>query len=260
MDIKEEEISEDEYNDSFDDKEKAFQKCQETWKDFLIKAKIRKGKEPTKEDFIVYFKQDFKEKYGHLKKMYKIVFSKELMDFRGEFLEYILKKDNKSPEGVHLRSHQKTWKQFLKQAKVNPDQEPTKEDFETYFQHLMHRKMFFNTIKTRYCHLNKMFHLKYKKKLTSFPGTPLLNLIEMPSKDDKRVTKAQLTQFWKEADDSNRVLLVRKVIAMLAYFGGLKLELVKKLNLGSVKPHPNGYAVYIKASQQLLEQWNDPEM
>ena len=56
MDIKEEEISEDEYNDSFDDKEKAFQKCQETWKDFLIKAKIRKGKEPTKEDFIVYSK------------------------------------------------------------------------------------------------------------------------------------------------------------------------------------------------------------
>ena len=105
-----------------------------------------------------------------------------------------------------------------------------------------------------------MFQLKYKKKLTSFPGTPLLNLIEMPSKDDKRFTKAQLTQFWKEADDSNRVLLVRKVIAMLAYFGGLKLELVKKLNFGSVKSHPNGYAVYIKASQQLLEQWNDPEM
>ena len=271
LDIKEEEMSEDECSDQLEnneDKEKAFQKCQKTWKDFLSKAKIQKGKEPTKEDFVLYFKlfrqtnlrdQDFKEKYAHLKKMYKIVFNKEMMDFPGESFQYIIKQDNKCPENVS-NIHQKTWKQFLTIAKVNPDQEPTKKDFETYFQHLKDKNLFPNTIKTRYCHLNKMLQFKYKKKLTSFPGTPLLSYIDMPLKDDKRFTKAQLIQFWKEADDSNRVLLVRKVIAMLAYLGGLKLSMLKKLTLGSVKPHPNGYAVYIERNMTMSQQLNEPEM
>ena len=68
---------------------------------------------------------------------------------------------------------------------------------------------------------------------------------EYPTRPDKRLTKAQIIQFLKEADDSDRYFLVRKVIAMLAYLGALKLSMLRKMTLGSVKPHPKGYAVYI---------------
>ena len=68
---------------------------------------------------------------------------------------------------------------------------------------------------------------------------------EYPTRPDKRLTKAQIIQFLKEADDSDRYFLVRKVIAMLAYLGALKLSMLRKMTLGSVKPHSNGYAVYI---------------
>ena len=68
---------------------------------------------------------------------------------------------------------------------------------------------------------------------------------EYPTRPDKRLTKAQIIQFLKEADDSDRYLLVRKVIAMVAFLGGVKLSMLRKMTLGSVKPHPKGYAVYI---------------
>ena len=79
---------------------------------------------------------------------------------------------------------------------------------------------------------------------------------EYPTRPDKRLTKAQIIQFLKEADDSDRYFLVRKVIAMLAYLGALKLSMLRKMTLGSVKPHPKGYAVYIERDMSLLKSLN----
>ena len=79
---------------------------------------------------------------------------------------------------------------------------------------------------------------------------------EYPTRPDKRLTKAQIIQFLKEADDSDRYFLVRKVIAMVAFLGGLKLSMLRKMTLGSVIPHPKGYAVYIEPDMSLLKSLN----
>ena len=150
-----------------------------------------------------------------------------------------------------LKKYKSSWRDFLIFAKIQDGNEPTKEDFESYFKNKHENGVSFFTLRALYSHLNKMFKMIHNKGLEDFPGYSLKSHLESfnqneQMKPSRRLTKAQIIQFLKEADDSNRSLLVRKVITMIAYLGGVKLSMLRKMTLGSVKPHPRGYAVYIE--------------
>ena len=150
-----------------------------------------------------------------------------------------------------LKKYKSSWRDFLIFAKIQDGNEPTKEDFELYFKNKNENGVSFFTLRALYSHLNKMFKMIHNKGLEDFPGYSLKSHLESfnqneQMKPSRRLTKAQIIQFLKEADDSNRSLLVRKVITMIAYLGGVKLSMLRKMTLGSVKPHPKGYAVYIE--------------
>ena len=154
-----------------------------------------------------------------------------------------------------LKKYKRTWKDFLISANVEVGNEPTKEDFESYFNLKYDNGINYNTLKAMYSHLNKMFKMIHNKELEDFPGSSIKSLLDTWKNDsirpDRRLTKAQIIQFLKEADDSDRSLLVKKIIAMLAYLGSLKLSMLKKMTLGSVKPHPKGYAVHIEGDMTM---------
>ena len=150
-----------------------------------------------------------------------------------------------------LKKYKSSWRDFLIFANIQDDNEPTKEDFESYFKTKYQNGISYGTLRAVYSHLNKMFKMIHNKGLADFPGYSLLSQLETFNqseqvKSSKRLTKAQIIQFLKEANDSDRSLLVRKVISMVAYLGGVKLSMLRKMTLGSVQPHPKGYAVYIE--------------
>ena len=157
-----------------------------------------------------------------------------------------------------FKKYKRTWQEFLNSAKVNFGNEPTKEDFESYFIFKRENGVAHGTLKALYSHLSKMFKMMHNKELDNFHGGSIKRMLESwqedPKRPDKRLTKAQIIQFLKEADDSDRYLLVRKVIAMLAYLGGLKLSMLRMMTLGSVKPHPKGYAVHM--NQDVLKPYS----
>ena len=160
-----------------------------------------------------------------------------------------------------LIKYKRSWREFLSIAKVKRGNEPTKEDVELYFNCKRANGVSYNTLKALYGHLNKMFKMIHNKRLEDFPGGSLKKMLETwktdePVRPEKRLTKAQIIQFLKEADDSDRYFLVRKVIAMVAFLGGLKLSMLRKMTLGSVIPHPKGYAVYIEPDMSLLKSLN----
>ena len=160
-----------------------------------------------------------------------------------------------------LIKYKRSWREFLSIAKVKRGNEPTKEDVELYFNCKRANGVSYNTLKALYGHLNKMFKMIHNKRLEDFPGGSLRKMLETwktdePVRPEKRLTKAQIIQFLKEADDSDRYFLVRKVIAMVAFLGGLKLSMLRKMTLGSVIPHPKGYAVYIEPDMSLLKSLN----
>ena len=155
-------------------------------------------------------------------------------------------------EGVSketLERYKNSWRDFLIFANIRDGNEPTKEDFDSYFKHKREQGKSYSTARALYSHLNKMFKMIHNKEIDNFSGCSLKHMLERwqpdPIKSDRRLTKAQIIQFLKEADDSDRYLLVRKVIAMVAFLGGVKLSMLRKMTLGSVKPHPKGYAVHI---------------
>ena len=160
-----------------------------------------------------------------------------------------------------LHKYKRSWQDFLSIAKVKDGNEPTKEDFQVYFNCKRANGISYATLRALYSHLNKMFKMIHNKEIDNFPGGSLKNMLDTwkyddPVRPDKRLTKAQIIQFLKEADDSDRYLLVRKVIAMLAYLGGLKLLKLREMTLGCVKPHPKGYAVYIERDMSLSKSIN----
>ena len=53
-------------------------------------------------------------------------------------------------------------------------------------------------------------------------------------------TMEQLTKFFREADNSNRYLLVRKVVAMIALLGANRLGEVRNLTMDSLRKRGDG--------------------
>ena len=69
-------------------------------------------------------------------------------------------------------------------------------------------------------------------------------------KKAKIFTKEQLFRFLKDADNKNRYLLIRKVVATIGYYGGCRCGEIWALTMDSVKLSPTGYTVTFEHLKQ----------
>ena len=154
-----------------------------------------------------------------------------------------------------FNKYKNSWLDFVKAKKITCAKEPTKEDFQEFFEERREMGLSGTTLRSQYSHLNKLYQLVYGRQLGDFKGYPLLDLVESFSRGEviKKAaifTKEEIERFLKEADDTNRWYLVRKVVAILAFCGGNRLHEIKALMCEDVQLSETGYVVTFKHAKQ----------
>ena len=122
---------------------------------------------------------------------------------------------------------------------------PGEDEFIKFFKYLrIEKKAASSTLWTTYSYLNSVMQRKYSVRLQQIPRLTLL--IKSYDTDVKQKAKIfdddKMKQFMVEKDHST-YWLVRQVIAMIAFFGGLRIEELMRLQLETIQKTDLGYSI-----------------
>ena len=153
--------------------------------------------------------------------------------------------------------YKKVWEEFTRFSNSSDDFEkrmPSENELLEYFQHLRNKKKnSSSTLWTVYSMLNSVCKGKYSERLQKFPR--ITALLKSYNKDCKKKAAVfddgDLEKFVGAKDLSTPYWLVRKVVMILAFFGGLRHTEAMDLELQNVRPAENGiYITHSRAKQR----------
>jgi len=136
------------------------------------------------------------------------------------------------------KSYIRAWKDFKEfNPTLNYEEGPPGEDaFITFFRHLRLEKMFASSsMWTTYSYINSVVKRKYGFKLQSLPRvTMLLKSFDEDTKNKAAIFEEESLKQFLVAKTDNAYWEVRQAIAIMAYFGGLRLTECTELQLQKI--------------------------
>ena len=156
---------------------------------------------------------------------------------------------------VKSKKYHSTWRHFCNamKGKVNLETTmPSEDQFLNYFKHSQVDHEGFRlksaTIRARLSHLNTVCKSKYNQNLNEFPKLKeYFNLNCKDCKDQTPIeifTKEDIDNFICDLTLSTPYWLVRKVIAIFAFFGELNVSETQDLRMENIIKSEDGYTVY----------------
>jgi len=149
------------------------------------------------------------------------------------------------------------WKEFLSFCPTSHEFEnrlPTEDEFTAYFKHLREvKKMASSSMWTYYSMINSCVKGIYSDKLQNFPRiTSLLKAYDTDTKSKAHCFEGEdIAAFTEHPDASTPYWLVRKVVIIVAYFGGLRYIETASLQLERVSVEQEGvFITHSRAKQR----------
>ena len=134
--------------------------------------------------------------------------------------------------------YKKVWLEFVNFVEACPgdfaERSPSEEELISYFKHLReNKKIASSSMWTYYSIINSTYKGMYGKKLQDFPRiTSLLKVYDTDVKKKAMCFESEdIANFVKNESYSSPFWLVRKVILILSFFGGLRHQEVMQLEL-----------------------------
>lgn len=148
------------------------------------------------------------------------------------------------------------WKNFIEYAEIG-NNEPDEDNFIQYFDYLRNTKNYAaSTMWTNYSMINKMFQLKFGKKLQLYPRLKMqLKSYEKGYSRRKAsiFTKEEIELFLTSAPDTDKYVYMKTAVVM-CYFGGLRCADLIGINCEDLSfDESTGMWVDYKVSKQIGE-------
>ena len=121
-----------------------------------------------------------------------------------------------------------------------------------YFKYLHEeKKAASSSMWTYYSYINSICQRKYSVRLQQFPRiTQLLKSYDTDVKEKAEIFDETLIKGFMVEKVHDTYWLVRQVIAIMGFFGGLRFQECALLELERIKKDPMGYYVYMSRKKQ----------
>ena len=161
---------------------------------------------------------------------------------------------NQFKEETSKKAYRRTWLDF---REYNPDVDfeegpPGEEVLAKYFAHLRNDKaMASSTMWTLYSYINSVMQRKYSKKLQEYPRLKIqLKSYDTDIKEKAQIFEEDQLKQFMVARSQNAYWLVRQVICILAFFGGLRHGECMSLLMEKLVRGKDGFTVHFYRLKQ----------